>query len=64
MAGTWSPAVGSPSPSDTASLFSAPLIFFESWSDTFGWARGTISNAFSLTLLVVALASPGVGKNH
>lgn len=43
-------------------LFSAPLIFFESWSDTFGWARGTISNAFSLTLLVVALASPGVGK--
>ena len=43
-------------------LFSAPLIFFESWSDTFGWARGTISNAFSLTLLVVALASPIVGK--
>lgn len=43
-------------------LFSAPLIFFESWSETFGWARGTISNAFSLTLLVVALASPGVGK--
>ena len=43
-------------------LFSAPLIFFESWSDTFGWARGTISNAFSLTLLVVALASPFVGK--
>lgn len=43
-------------------LFSAPLIFFESWSDTFGWARGTISNAFSLTLLVVALASPVAGK--
>ena len=43
-------------------LFSAPLIFFESWSETFGWARGTISNAFSLTLLVVALASPGAGK--
>ena len=43
-------------------LFSAPLIFFESWSDTFGWARGTISNAFSLTLLVVALTSPVAGK--
>ena len=43
-------------------LFSAPLIFFESWSDTYGWSRGTISNAFSLTLLVVALVSPGAGK--
>ena len=43
-------------------LFSAPLIFFESWSDTFGWGRGTISNAFSLSLLAVALASPGAGK--
>ena len=43
-------------------LFSAPLIFFESWSETFGWGRGTISSAFSLTLLVVALASPGAGK--
>ena len=43
-------------------LFSAPLIFFESWSDTFGWGRGTISNAFSLSLLTVALASPGAGK--
>ena len=43
-------------------LFSAPLIFLVPWSETFGWGRGTISNAFSLTLLVVALASPGAGK--
>ena len=43
-------------------LFYAPLIFFEAWTDTFGWSRGVISGAYSLPLFTVAILSPAVGK--
>lgn len=40
----------------------APLILLNSWNKAFGWGRGTLSSAYSIGLLTVAISSPFVGK--
>lgn len=40
----------------------AYLLCFESWHQLFGWSRGLLSVSFSVGLVMVAFASPLVGK--